>query len=348
MIPYKITSYDLKGSIKPQAHGGKMQDIELPDGAIPIGFDTIIKDVTTKGELFDWAFYPTVKVSESWQREWLDNEHTEFVCVIDGVLKRYQVITRVYCMIPKAAGVAGLSPNPDKLTAVKNTVLEKSLNLVWTDGGNAGCEAYFDGAGEFSNTLMKLFSYGSANHVDGRRGVPFSTNIMEDISLGSKVKCTIRLEIDEKKWGTDSPPEEKLKNTASETLVSTDGKTVHEEKRIICKRMNWKRASDCNNSECDDYQSCLREVDSSEQMLSAVLPKNKTVGDAFHSVHLNREETMGTPDMTKEKIWNPTHQSLGEKVFPLLNEGFNVFIEKGNDERCVRIRPFRKEEKCQK
>jgi len=42
MIPYKITSYDLKGSIKPQDHKGRAQDIELPEGAIPIGFDTIV------------------------------------------------------------------------------------------------------------------------------------------------------------------------------------------------------------------------------------------------------------------------------------------------------------------
>jgi len=103
MISYKITSYDLKGSIKPQGPKGRVQDIELPEDAVPIGFDTVIKDATTKGELFDWAFYPTVKGSESWQREWLDDEHTEFVCVIDGILKRYWVITRVYCMSPKAA-----------------------------------------------------------------------------------------------------------------------------------------------------------------------------------------------------------------------------------------------------
>lgn len=108
MISYKITSYDLKGSINPQGPKGRVQDIELPEDAVPIGFDTVIKDATTKGELFDWAFYPTVKGSESWQREWLDDEHTEFVCVIDGILKRYWVITRVYCMSPKPTGVSSV------------------------------------------------------------------------------------------------------------------------------------------------------------------------------------------------------------------------------------------------
>ncbi len=59
-------------------------------------------------------------------------------------------------------------------------------------------------------------------------------------------------------------------------------------------------------------------------------------------------ETMGTPDLTAEKIWNPTCERLGEKVFSLLNEGCNVFIDKGNDAFAIVIRPFRKEEKCQK
>jgi len=161
MINYPITTYELKGSVK-----DKLRNIELPEDAVPIGFDIIIKDRDTRNEYQDWWFYTILgkdlDSAEKIQREWVDDAHTEFVCVIDGKLKRYKVITRVYCMSPKPTGV---SSNPDKATA-------------------------------------------------------------------------------------------------SETLVSTDGKTVHEEKRIICKRMNWKRASDCK--ECDDYQSCLCEVDSSE------------------------------------------------------------------------------------
>lgn len=35
-----------------------------------------------------------------------------------------------------------------------------------------------------------------------------------------------------------------------------DDNRVHEEKRSVCKSMNWKKAADCNNSECDDYQIC--------------------------------------------------------------------------------------------
>ncbi len=102
-MKYSIIPFDLKGSFKPFDHHGRIQEIDLPEDAVPIGFDIIIRDVTTKGELCDWGFYPTVKVSESWQRKWLDDAHTEFVCVIDGKLKHYSVITRVYCMTPKAA-----------------------------------------------------------------------------------------------------------------------------------------------------------------------------------------------------------------------------------------------------
>ena len=142
MIPYKITSYDLKGSIKPQDHKGRAQDIELPEDAIPIGFDTIIKDVTTKGELSDWAFYPTVKGSESWQREWLDKEHTEFVCMIDGTLKRYQVITRIYCMMQKSTGgkeevVAGrgikLNPKAYIGTNIKEGTTEVTMHIQYSE-----------------------------------------------------------------------------------------------------------------------------------------------------------------------------------------------------------------------
>jgi len=63
--------------------------------------------------------------------------------------------------------------------------------------------------------------------------------------------------------------------------------------------------------------------------------------------------SMGTPGLTAKKIFNPTHESLGNMVFSLLNEGSNVFIEKGNDAVLspyfsIVIRVFRKEEKCQK
>lgn len=139
MISYKITSYDLKGSIKPQGPKGRVQDIELPEDAVPIGFDTVIKDATTKGELFDWAFYPTVKVLESWQREWLDKEHTEFVCVIDGVLKRYQVITRVYCMqkigTEEVVAGRGIKLNPESYigTNIKEGTTEVTMHIQYSE-----------------------------------------------------------------------------------------------------------------------------------------------------------------------------------------------------------------------
>ena len=105
-MKYSIIPFDLKGSVKPFDHHGRIQeiDLDLPEGAIPIGYDVIIKDKDEGTQHIDWGFYPLVKTSESWQREWMDDAHTEFVCVIDGKLKHYQVITRIYCMVPKASG----------------------------------------------------------------------------------------------------------------------------------------------------------------------------------------------------------------------------------------------------
>lgn len=103
MINYPITTYELKGSVK-----DKLRNIELPEDAVPIGFDIIIKDRDTRNEYQDWWFYTILgkdlDSAEKIQREWVDDAHTEFVCVIDGKLKRYKVITRVYCMSPKPTG----------------------------------------------------------------------------------------------------------------------------------------------------------------------------------------------------------------------------------------------------
>jgi len=204
MIPYKITSYDLKGSIKPE--DSRVQDIELPEGVTPIGFDIFIKDIGTGSQYIDWWFYTMLANSEELKREWVDDAHTEFVCIMDGKLKRFKIITRVYCM-PKAAGV----PVPG------HGLAEENLNL--------------------RKDMAKVAKY---EVVDPR--------ITEIIN------------------------------------------------------------------------------------------------------------SMGTPGLTAKKIWNPTHESLGNMVFSLLNEGSNVFIEKGNDAVSmilspyfsIVIRVFRKERKCQK
>lgn len=109
MIPYLITSYDIAGSLKPQDHGGRMQNIELPEGVIPIGFDVYIKN-DIGDQYIDWWFYSMLgkdpASSEQLQHEWVDDAHTEFVCIMDGKLKRFKVITRVYCMMPKSTGGA--------------------------------------------------------------------------------------------------------------------------------------------------------------------------------------------------------------------------------------------------
>jgi len=42
--------------------------------------------------------------SPGFSRGEVQDAHTEFVCIMDGKLKRFKIITRVYCM-PKAAGV---------------------------------------------------------------------------------------------------------------------------------------------------------------------------------------------------------------------------------------------------
>jgi len=120
-MKYSIIPFDLKGSVKPFDHHGRIQeiDLDLPEGAIPIGYDVIIKDKDEGTQHIDWGFYPLVKTSESWQREWLDDAHTEFVCVIDGKLKHYQVITRIYCMMPKAAEIPDLGGLQENHTATK-------------------------------------------------------------------------------------------------------------------------------------------------------------------------------------------------------------------------------------
>ncbi|MFH1322435.1 MAG: hypothetical protein ABIH80_01195 [Methanobacteriota archaeon] len=76
---------------------------------------------------------------------------------------------------------------------------------------------------------------------------------------------------------------------------------VHEEKRSVCKSMNWKKAADCNNSECDDYQICAFEgqnyhFESKQTAALAELCINVGVGQAvvspegkieFHDTGLN-------------------------------------------------------------
>ncbi len=83
-----------------------MQDIELPEGVIPMGFDIIINDIDTRSQYRDWWFYSMLGKDpdsmDTLQREWIDDEHTEFVCIMEGKLKRFKVITRVYCMMPNA------------------------------------------------------------------------------------------------------------------------------------------------------------------------------------------------------------------------------------------------------
>jgi hypothetical protein len=100
LVSYHITTYDFDGSVK-----DKLYELKLPEGAVPMGFDIIIQNMDF-GEQHREFWLDSMK--EAIQSEWIDDEHTCFVAVIDGKLKRYQVITRVYCMIPKAAGVPGL------------------------------------------------------------------------------------------------------------------------------------------------------------------------------------------------------------------------------------------------
>jgi hypothetical protein len=100
MIKYHITTFEFKGSIK-----DKLKDIDLPESAIPIGFETILKDTVIGNQFTESRFYSIIN---ELQREWFDDAHTEFACVIDSKLKRYQVITRVYCLCPKAAGMPAL------------------------------------------------------------------------------------------------------------------------------------------------------------------------------------------------------------------------------------------------
>lgn len=137
MIPYKVTSYDLKGSIKPQDHGGRMQDkdIELPEGAIPIGFDIIIKDIDTGNQYTDWWFYSRLgkdpDSSHELQREWVDDAHTEFVCIMDGKLKRFKVITRVYIGTKDSKWkYISVSLNPE---AYIGTNIKEGTTKVWME-----------------------------------------------------------------------------------------------------------------------------------------------------------------------------------------------------------------------
>ncbi len=81
----------------------------------------------------------------------------------------------------------------------KSMTFEKALNLVWTDGGNPTNDFYFDGAGKFNTLLLSMFASDDSTIGHGRcDGIPFYTNVMGFIKSGSKVKCTVRLEVIEK------------------------------------------------------------------------------------------------------------------------------------------------------
>ena len=142
MINYPITTYELKGSVK-----DKLRNIELPEDAVPIGFDIIIKDRDTRNEYQDWWFYTILgkdlDSAEKIQREWVDDAHTEFVCVIDGKLKRYRVLTRVYCMQKIGAGAAqeevvagrGIKLNPESYigTNIKEGTTEVTMHIQYSE-----------------------------------------------------------------------------------------------------------------------------------------------------------------------------------------------------------------------
>ncbi len=110
-VLFDITIHDFDGSVK-----GKLHELKLPVGAIPLGFDVIIQNMDTKEQHRE---YWLDSVKEPIQSEWLDNEHTKFVAVIDGKLKKYQIITRVYCMMPKSAGIPALGGLQESHIATK-------------------------------------------------------------------------------------------------------------------------------------------------------------------------------------------------------------------------------------
>ncbi len=121
-----------------------MQDIELPEGAIPIGFDIFIKN-DIGNQYIDWWFYSMLEKdpasSENLQREWVDDAHTEFVCIMDGKLKRFKVITRVYCMQKTGAAqeevVAGrgIKLNPETYigTNIKEGTTEVTMHIQYSE-----------------------------------------------------------------------------------------------------------------------------------------------------------------------------------------------------------------------
>ncbi len=227
-MKYSIIPFDLKGSVKPFDHHGRIQeiDLDLPEGAIPISFDIIIKDRHTGDENIDWSFYSITGIDEL-QREWLDDAHTEFTCVIDGKLKRYLVITRVYCMLPKSAGV------------------------------------------QAPEVPVKLHS-----------AVASSTWRVDNSKLIEDIKQDLNAVVDSK-----------------------------------------------------DRSEVLRLIESAKEKLDSLDIDPQVVGII---------KAMGTPQ-TAEIIHNPTQKSLGDKVFPLLNDGFNVFIKRQKQEPfSIVVTPFTK------
>jgi hypothetical protein len=109
LVSFHLATYDFEGSVK-----DKLYELKLPDGAVPIGFDIIIQDIDTREQHREFWLDST---KETLQSEWIDDEHTHFVAVINGKLKRYQVITRVYCLCPKAAGFGIIAADTNTVPA---------------------------------------------------------------------------------------------------------------------------------------------------------------------------------------------------------------------------------------
>lgn len=98
MTKYKIKICEIKGSFKDQLREIEIPD-EIPDDAIPIGFNIIIKNKNTGEEYPDWYFYTMLFDPEpDGRHEWIDSDHTEFISNHGNLMRRYQVKTRIYYM----------------------------------------------------------------------------------------------------------------------------------------------------------------------------------------------------------------------------------------------------------
>jgi hypothetical protein len=98
MTKYQIKRLDITGSVK-----GRVNELELPDGSIPMGFEIRWEDVIDPGRTYpEWEFFTRIYKSDDPENhlEWIDDTYTECYCVIGGKLKRFKILSQIYYAIP--------------------------------------------------------------------------------------------------------------------------------------------------------------------------------------------------------------------------------------------------------